>query len=82
MDVELPDGKSRSARVYQQTKTPPKVENVEDIPIERRPSAVYLNTILKGAEESGLPQDYQNWLKRIPHNGYSGPVDIGLDLKY
>lgn len=67
-------------RVYQQTATFPIVEQMENIPEERRPSAVYLNTILKGAQESSLPQDYQTFLKRIPHNGYNGEVDIGLPL--
>ncbi|KAJ8969240.1 hypothetical protein NQ317_002638 [Molorchus minor] len=50
---------------------------MSDIPEDRQPSAVYLNTILKGAIESGLPKDYQEFLKRIPHNGYVGDVDIG-----
>lgn len=48
--------------------------------MERRPSKVYLKVITEGAKESRLPQDYQNFLNNIPHNGYDGDVSVNLDL--
>ncbi|CAH0554567.1 unnamed protein product [Brassicogethes aeneus] len=80
VELDTPEGKTVIARVYQQTKTPETLENIENLPDDRKPSAVYLGTILKGAEESKLPEEYKEWLHRIPHNGYDGEVDIGLSL--
>ncbi|XP_045461880.1 gamma-glutamylcyclotransferase-like [Harmonia axyridis] len=80
VEVECPDGQTRTCRVYQQTSNPKITNNIEDIPDERKPSFVYLKTIIDGAQESGLPQQYLEFLSKIPHNGYKGIVDIGLDL--
>lgn len=81
VEVECPDGKKRTCRVYQQTNKPIITNKIEDLPDERKPSYVYLKTILDGANESDLPQHYIEFLKKIPHNGYKGEVDIGLDLQ-
>lgn len=78
--METPDGITLQCRTYQQTAIFDSEPEIDNIPHERKPSAVYLSTILNGAEESGLPLDYMTFLKRIPHNGYSGEVDIGLPL--
>lgn len=80
VDVVLPDGKTKKARVYEQCVSPEAIEKIENLPDARKPSGVYLNIIKKGAEESGLPEDYRNFLKKIPHNGYTGEVEIGTDL--
>lgn len=32
--------------------------------------------ILKGAQENNIPDDYIEFLKTIPHNGYEGEYDI------
>lgn len=77
VDVETADGKIRKCRTYQQTVKITDTNSVTDLPNERKPSAIYLRTILKGAKESGLPEEYQTFLKTIPHNGYAGEVDIG-----
>lgn len=74
------DGSKKLCRVYQQCATPPYVLNLADLPMERRPSNAYLNTIKLGARESQLPDDYQFFLESIPHNGYDGKVDVNLDL--
>lgn len=65
-------------RVYQQCVTPEYVENMQELPQERKPSAVYLKTMILGARESGLPEDYQEFIQSIPHNGYDGEVDLEL----
>lgn len=38
------------------------------IPHERKPSKTYISTIIKGAEESQLPEKYVQFLKKIVHN--------------
>lgn len=65
---------------YQQCQTPLPLKEGETLPESRKPSTVYLNTIIQGAAESNLPEDYQKYLKTIPHNGYNGKVDVQLTL--
>jgi len=66
-----PDGSSCSCRSYQLV-TPPETD--------RRPSAVYHDVIVRGAVESGLPGDYVERLRAIENNGYSGRVEVELNL--
>ncbi|XP_061395027.1 gamma-glutamylcyclotransferase-like [Musca vetustissima] len=40
----------------------------EKVPTERQPSLTYLKTLVKGAQETGIPLDYVQWLKQIRHN--------------
>ncbi|KAF4531231.1 hypothetical protein B566_EDAN017948 [Ephemera danica] len=46
------------------------------LPESRRPSPLYLQTIQRGAEESGLPMDYRDLLNTIPSNDH----DAGITL--
>ena len=39
------------------------------------PSPAYLNVIIAGAVEHGLPEDYVEGLRKQPHNGYNGVVN-------
>lgn len=80
MDVKCPGGVLKKCRTYQQTAVPDQIANLKDLPNERRPSKIYWKVITEGAKESKLPQDYQNFLNNIPHNGYEGDVNIDLDL--
>lgn len=80
VDIEMPDGATKECKVYQQTATPTLISNWNDMPRDRKPSAVYLKTMIRGAKESGLPEEYQKFLNGIPHNGYEGEVDIRLNL--
>lgn len=80
VEIKCPNGVTRTCRTYQQTAVPDYVRNLKDLPVDRRPSKIYLNVITEGAKESGLPEDYQTFLKDIPHNGYEGEVSIRLDL--
>ncbi|KAH8371767.1 hypothetical protein KR093_008805, partial [Drosophila rubida] len=45
--------------------------SVEEATAFRLPSKTYLKVIVKGAEETGLPPEYIQWLKAIRHNGNS-----------
>ena len=80
VDVILPDGSSKKCRVYQQCVIPSVTEKIEDLAEDRQPSAVYLNIIKAGAKESNIPEEYQQFLERVPDNGYSGKVDIDVAL--
>lgn len=81
VDIETPIGKVLKCRVYQQCKNPEEHVKLSLLPKCRRPSPLYLETILKGAYESQLPDDYIKLLETIPHNDYAGEYDIGLPLK-
>ncbi|XP_037934505.1 gamma-glutamylcyclotransferase-like isoform X2 [Teleopsis dalmanni] len=39
------------------------------IPFNRQPSKTYLKTLVKGAIETGIDDDYVKWLRTIKHNG-------------
>jgi hypothetical protein len=41
-----------------------------------RPSTRYLDTLLSGAREHGLPEDYVTWLERQPTRLVTGLVDL------
>ncbi|XP_050440265.1 gamma-glutamylcyclotransferase-like [Adelges cooleyi] len=69
-NVTVPNVQTLICRSYMLANQP---EKQPVLPLERRPSIAYLETILLGAEESGLPLDYVNNLKLIPHNNVSGP---------
>lgn len=81
--VTTPDGDVLECRVYQLINLPEPYVSASLLPQERRPSRIYLETILQGAKESKLPDDYFDFLKSFPHNGYCGPVDVpGLDISF
>ncbi|KOC68610.1 Gamma-glutamylcyclotransferase [Habropoda laboriosa] len=77
VDVETSTGKLLRCRVYQQCNKPNEHLKLCTLPKHRRPSPLYLETILKGAKESQLPHDYIKFLETIPHNKYQGEYDIG-----
>ncbi|KAG6794618.1 gamma-glutamylcyclotransferase [Apis mellifera caucasica] len=81
VDIETVTGKILKCRVYQQCKNPDEHIKLHLLPIHRRPSPLYLETIIKGAHESHLPHDYIKFLETIPPNGYMGEYDIGLPLQ-
>lgn len=80
VDVVLLDGGRRKCRTYMQSAVPEQRVSLKYLPMERRPSWIYLKTIITGAAESGLPEDYQEFLKAIPHNGYADEEDIVFSL--
>jgi len=71
VQVEIPNGELIQARCYKLIQPPEK---------DKRPSKVYLDVILKGANENGLPEEYIKYLQGIEHNGYSGEVNVNMDL--
>merc|ERR1711990_1151446 len=54
---------------------------VKPVEEDRRPSAVYLDVIVRGAKENGLPEEYIEKLQSIEHNGYRGEVGVTINLE-
>lgn len=75
IDVKTPDDETVTCRSYKQTKIlnyiVPKL-----MPLERRPSPLYLKTIIQGAIESNLPGTYIQYLETLVHNEYAGEYGI------
>lgn len=78
--METPEGKTKMCRVYQQCDQPKAFTKLQQLPHDRKPSKVYLDVIIAGSDESGLPAEYRQVLANIPHNGYSGDIEIKLAL--
>lgn len=72
------EGEVVQCRVYQMVNTPTDIINLSSpkIAYERQPSKTYLETIIKGAEESELPAKYCYFLKKIVHNGCIAHPDM------
>ncbi|CAG9862317.1 unnamed protein product [Phyllotreta striolata] len=68
VEVLTPDGKTLKARCYRQVGEAEEIK-LENLPKERRPTPAYLNTMIEGAIETGLPLDYVEDMRKIPHNG-------------
>lgn len=59
----------RSYHLVEQPTTHLKTLAKDSIPENRQPSKTYLKTVIKGALETGVPNDYVEWLKTVHHNG-------------
>lgn len=82
-EIITPDGEKIECRLYKMVKQPTgKVDLSDDnLPFERRPSKTYLDTIIYGAIESGLPEKYIEFLKGIQHNGKLAEPEMLAKLK-
>ena len=68
VEVQLSPGDSPvKCRTYQMVE-----ETVKD-PL---PSPQYLDVILRGAKQNGLPAPYVEKLAAFEHNGYEGPCEV------
>lgn len=77
------DGDVIECRLYQMTDLPLNKVKLKDptIPFERKPSKTYISTIVKGAEESKLPEKYVEFLKKIVHNEREAHPELLTKLK-
>ena len=48
---------------------------------DTRPSPQYLSVIQRGAAQNSLPQEYQDKLSSIEHNGYTGRLKLMDDVE-
>lgn len=69
-NILTPNGDNVLSRCYMLVNQPDKQI---PLPLDRRPSKAYLETIILGANESGLPLDYLQFLSEILDNGNDGP---------
>ncbi|KAF5304642.1 hypothetical protein FQR65_LT07924 [Abscondita terminalis] len=76
ISVELPDGSQKTCFVYGQVNNSAKRYKLKELPEERQPSQVYKDTIVNGALESKLPDEYSTLLQSIACNDYNGDVDF------
>nr|XP_023019931.1 gamma-glutamylcyclotransferase-like isoform X1 [Leptinotarsa decemlineata] len=70
VEVETPKGEILQCRSYRQVASAEEV-SLESLPEERKPTPAYLKTMINGAVESSLPEEYINFLKKISDNGAS-----------
>lgn len=56
-------------RTYQLVHNPSEPLDPQNRPFDRQPSKTYLTVILNGAEETGLPLEYIEFLRSFKHNG-------------
>lgn len=77
------DGDIIVCRLYQMADNPTDIINLSDptIPHHRKPSKTYLETIIRGAEESQLPEKYLYFLRKIVHNDCIAHPDMLKKLR-
>ncbi|XP_060080343.1 gamma-glutamylcyclotransferase-like [Ylistrum balloti] len=70
-DVKVcyPGGQKVICRTY-------KIDKKGNPMYDKRPSPHYKDVIIRGARELQLPNDYLDFLQKIPDNGYQGRVPI------
>ncbi|KAK7597818.1 hypothetical protein V9T40_010043 [Parthenolecanium corni] len=73
---EMPSKGTVTCRCYQLCDLPPKITDGA-VPENRKPSLLYLSIILRGAEQSQLPNYYIQQLQKIQHNGWDDKSNIG-----
>jgi hypothetical protein len=78
--IETLSGSKVICRSYQLCTTPEALGDGEILPKERQPSKTYLEVIVKGAIESGLPSTYIDELKQIPNNGNKGTMEMLITI--
>lgn len=75
VQVLINDNEIIPCRTYQLVHNPTSPMDPKNRSLSRQPSKTYLNVILNGAEETGLPADYICFLRSFKHNGNSATDD-------
>lgn len=78
--METPTGEQICCRVYQQVINPSENVPLSDLPVDRQPSNTYHRTIVKGAKECLLPNEYLEFLRNIVDNGKQAVDDFSESL--
>ncbi|NP_001155144.1 gamma-glutamyl cyclotransferase-like venom protein isoform 1 precursor [Nasonia vitripennis] len=76
VSIRTPEGETIECRTYQECVLPEKYVPPSELPPERQPSFVYLNTIIRGAKEFHIPEEYIRFIESFKHNGYTGEVEL------
>ncbi|KAH8334790.1 hypothetical protein KR074_003647, partial [Drosophila pseudoananassae] len=76
--ISLTSNSNITCRAYHLTNQPNTIVHAigaqEYIPLDRQPSETYLKVLVKGAKETGIPDEYISWLRGIKNNGQTVPV--------
>ncbi|XP_013134627.1 PREDICTED: gamma-glutamylcyclotransferase-like [Papilio polytes] len=80
--VTTPQGRDLIARTYREIILLPKLSEGETLPPARRPSNTYLQVMILGAYEAGLPPQYIGYLHTFPTNGRIADSHIRNKLGY
>lgn len=75
VEVETPTGRTENCRVYMLCDNPGPLTSPHQ-EFTAQPSQTYINVIISGAIESGLPEDYIQWLKSAKHNGQKAVPEL------
>ena len=70
VNVSSTDGSSYSCRTYIAPLAPPNCS------LDLRPSPMYMDVIIRGANQNNLPKDYITILESIETNGFKGEVSV------
>ena len=70
--VTASDGTKYDCRTYEM------LDKYDDN-INQTPSSIYKDYIMRGAKETGLPEEYIAKIKTIADNGYNGRVDFNAE---
>lgn len=73
--VETPSGSTDICRVYILCDNPGPLHSL-DQDFTAEPSQTYIHVIISGAIESGLPEEYIQWLKSAKHNGQKAKREL------
>lgn len=79
--IETSSGDEVVCRAYEIIKSTPKLSKDEVFPADRIPSCTYLQTIIEGAQQTKLPNEYVEYLKSIKHNGHKAIPKFVEELK-
>ncbi|XP_014241822.1 gamma-glutamylcyclotransferase-like [Cimex lectularius] len=80
MQSEKSRGGLFEAYTYQLNETPAKPDTINGLwKMKFRPSKIYHDDLIEGAEEACLPVYYRRWIRQIPNNGYTGSVKPDLE---
>lgn len=74
VSVETPSGNSLDCRVYMLCNNPGELPPNKNF--TSQPSKTYIDVIISGSVESGLPEDYIQFLQSAEHNGQQGIPEV------
>lgn len=74
VSVDTPSGTTVDCRVYMLCDNPGELP--ENRNFTSKPSSTYIDVILSGAIETGLPEDYIQFLQSAEHNGQQGIPEV------
>lgn len=80
VNVETSTNGIVACRTYTHVENPSSQSSPSNLPDERKPSLSYLQTIIEGAMECKLPDEYIAKLKSISHNGNQATEHILKNL--